>query len=99
MLDRHVAVLCYASVMGARRKTTLKIVEKPDANASTLAFERGKGITGNENEDLLCGGCATILGRGVSQETLGMKFKVPAQLLIQCWKCKKHNRLNAITGN
>ena len=82
-----------------RTRTALRIVETRDARAAVLRFAPGNGLVGDLDEDLVCGSCGTVLGRGVSEEMVARLFATPAQLLLTCWECGKYNRLPAQVGN
>ena len=81
-----------------KQKTTLTVVKKPHREASILKFQVTPAFTGNEDEDLLCGGCGTVLFDGVSAETISRRYAAPVQLLATC-VCGAHNRLPAQVGH
>lgn len=52
-------------------------------------------IKGNEDEDLLCGACGSILGQSVSRKTILLRLAVPHRLVTRCPKCNANNVLRA----
>ncbi len=83
----------------AKKQTKLSIVESPHAQASILRFAATPAIKGNENEDLLCGGCGAVIGESVSTRTIANKCVAPVQLLIVCQSCNRHNRIPVKVGH
>jgi hypothetical protein len=77
----------------ARQQTRLSLVAEPLKNASILKCMVAPALLGDENEDLLCGKCGTILAEGVSAESFGQKWVSSVQLLITCARCVAYNRL------
>jgi RNase P subunit RPR2 len=54
----------------------------------TVLFE------GDEDEDLICGKCGGILGRGVTRKTAFLRFASPSgRLVIVCPSCTANNAL------
>jgi hypothetical protein len=68
----------------ARINTTLGTVTAPLSDASILVPQKLPFMTGNDPEDLACGGCGTILCSGVVTLTAKARFAAPVQLLIKC---------------
>ena len=81
------------------KKVALPVVKSPLKNASILAPADVSVFTGTEDEDLVCGSCETMLAKGVSRKTIQQRFSAPAQLLIKCPTCGKHNQLPAQVGH
>jgi hypothetical protein len=79
----------------ARRVTRLEVIT-PAAGASVLTkgTPRGqplfRGDDPKSDENLVCGSCGGLLGRGISLEVLRGKFSAPTQLAILC-DCGAHN--------
>lgn len=74
----------------------LSTVRVPYKQASILEPEVLPVFKGDDDENLLCGGCSVVLAEGVSEETLVASFAVPAELLIRCPKCGALNEVPAL---
>ena len=83
----------------ARRKIKLEIIDQPHPKASVLALTITPAIKGDDDEDLLCGGCGVVLCESFSRDTSASLFMAPAQMLLTCPKCGAHNRLPAQVGH
>jgi hypothetical protein len=82
-----------------KRKTKLEAVDNPSPQASVLDAEVAPAFIGDDDEDLICGGCGTILGRNISAATIRQRFIAPAQLILVCPKCQANNVLPAQVGH
>ena len=47
--------------------------------------------SGNDSENLLCGGCSTMLIKGISEKSMTERFVMPSELFIKCPKCGGYN--------
>jgi hypothetical protein len=83
----------------AKKKTKLSVIPTPDKKATILIVAVTPAFKGDENEDLLCGGCDIVLGESISLDTLYSRFVAPVQFLVVCAKCKAHNRIPVQVGN
>ena len=73
--------------------TKLATIKTPHQRASILKPERLPAFEGEEEENLVCGGCAAVVCRGVSQMTTKTRFASPFQLIIICPQCATKNVL------
>lgn len=55
--------------------------------------------TGTESVDLLCGNCARVIFKGLSEQTVSKLFSAAYQPYVICSKCGSHNQLPAQLGN
>lgn len=46
---------------------------------------------GNDNEDLVCGACGTVVLAGWSRSSTAERFVVDSQMLIRCGECRAFN--------
>jgi hypothetical protein len=46
---------------------------------------------GNDNEDLVCGACGTVVLAGWSRSSTAERFVVDCQMLIRCGECRTFN--------
>jgi len=74
-------------------RTKLGTVEKPLEGASIIQPNGVPAFKGEEQENLLCGGCELVIGKSVSATTLKARFAAPVQLVVICPKCKAYNVL------
>ncbi len=68
-----------------RRKIKLEIIDQPHPNASVLAPTIAPAMQGDDDEDLLCGGCGVVLCKGVSRDTIASRFMAPAMTRSLAW--------------
>lgn len=73
-------------------RTKLGVVEKPHAEASVFTGPLPL-FRGDEQENLLCGGCEAVIGKSISARTLKTRIAVPNQLIAVCAKCGTYNVL------
>lgn len=74
-------------------RTKLGVVDTPLPNASILKPAQLPLFKGDEQENLLCGGCEALLAKSASSMTMKKRFAAPHQLVIVCPKCHANNVL------
>lgn len=72
-------------------RTRLSVVAKPLPKASVLIPTALPAWKGDEQENLLCGGCDAVIGKSISALTVKTTFAAPAQLIAICPKCRSNN--------
>jgi hypothetical protein len=77
--------------MGQNKTIRLKVIAKPDANASIIASTARPAIDGDAKVDTLCGACGDIIGKNISPRQIGESLNVSVQLVLRCAKCGAHN--------
>jgi hypothetical protein len=73
--------------------TKLSIVASPLKGASVLRPEELPALTGVEPEDLICGGCGSVVEDSISAITMKSRFDAPNQLILVCPACSSNNVL------
>lgn len=53
-----------------RHQVKLRVIQDPHPQASTLLSQTAPAFNGSDDEDLVCGGCETVLSDGASRRTL-----------------------------
>jgi hypothetical protein len=77
-----------------RTQTRLLTIGIPHPAASIIDLSARHSFElpiGNDNEDLVCGGCSTIVLAGWSQSSTAERLVVDSQMLIRCGKCRAYN--------
>ena len=75
-----------------RKRTRLLIVPKADPQATVIRLtELGPRFTGDEDEDLVCGACDTIICPGLSIRSLTNTVVTATQLVFGCARCGRCN--------
>ncbi len=75
----------------ANHHARLQVVER--AQTSDTVFKPTALLfVGDDDEDLLCGACGAILGKGVSRRTAFVRFATESgRALIECPRCAAMN--------
>jgi hypothetical protein len=77
-----------------RTQTRLLTVGKPHPAASIIDLSTRRSFElpiGNDNEDLVCGACGTVVLAGWSRSSTAERLVVDSQMLIRCGKCRAYN--------
>lgn len=61
----------------------LQVVEFEEGDTG-YTFTEGKGFVGEDDENLACGACGFLLGRGVSTRSMYKMFAAPKRLTVTC---------------
>lgn len=74
----------------ARRRTRLEVIT-PAEGATILMKGNPRGqplFVGTDpdesNDNLVCGACGGLIGRGISLNVIRQRFLTPTQLVLQC---------------
>ena len=77
-----------------RTQTKLLTVGRPHPAASIIDLSTRRSFElpiGNDNEDLVCGACGTVVLAGWSRSSTAERFVVDSQMLIRCGECRTFN--------
>jgi hypothetical protein len=77
-----------------RTQTRLLTIGIPHPAASIIDLSARHSFElpiGNDNEDLVCGVCGTVVLEGWSRSSTAERFVVDSQMLIRCSKCRAYN--------
>ncbi len=77
-----------------RTQTRLLTIGRPHPAASIIDLNARHPFElpiGNDNEDLVCGACGTVVLAGWSRSSTAERLVVDSQMLIRCGKCRAYN--------
>jgi hypothetical protein len=77
-----------------RTQTRLLTIGIPHPAASIVDLSARRSFElpiGNDNEDLVCGACGTVVLEGWSRSSTAERLAVDSQMLIRCGKCRAYN--------
>ncbi len=77
-----------------RTQTRLLTVGRPHPVASIIDLRARRSFRlpiGNDNEDLLCGACGTVVLAGWFRSSTAKRHVVDSQILIRCGRCRVYN--------
>jgi hypothetical protein len=77
-----------------RTQTRLLTIGIPHPAASIIDLSAAHPFElpiGKDNDDLVCGGCGTIVLAGWSRSSTAERLVVDSQMLIRCGQCRTHN--------
>ena len=78
-------------------KQYMQVVKTPHPDASRILLKTLPGFIGDEDVNVACGECKTILAKGVSMETFARQASTPYQMLLVCPQCGAENELPSQT--
>ena len=84
---------------------TLRVIQEADPTDTCIEPHTIPPILNCGEEDLMCGGCASMLMARVSPEEVYLavaallRNRVPARVLVTCPRCHRHNLIPSPIGD
>ena len=96
--------LCSPMTAATKAQRTLRLIEEADPTDTCIEPDSIPPIVTSGNEDLICGGCASMLLESVSAEDVYLavaallRNRIPSRVIIACPRCDGRNVLKAPIG-